>query len=148
MANPNPSLKTRFKSGISPNPKGRGLEDPQIRKIKKLTNDEIAIMGSMLLDCNKAQIMTIKKDKSAATIKVLIASVLLKVIDKGDASAMNAILDRIVGKVRLPVTHSGIIKNSGMTVEDVNESLKDPATRALALRLAERIADRELYEDS
>ncbi len=142
--NPNPSEKNRFQPGVSGNPRGRSLESPEVRKIRRLTNDEIAEVGTMLLDNNMAQLQAIVKDPETPFLKLMIASVAANAVKKGDAGAMNILLDRMAGKIKQEVKHSGEIKNTGMTASEVNDSLKDPETRRLALELAERVADQEL----
>lgn len=144
MSNPNPSPNTRFKPGETGNPQGRSLESAEVRKIRKLTNDEIAEVGTMLLDNNRAELEAIVKDPSTPVLRLMIASVVATAMKKGDAGAMNILLDRMAGKIKQEVKHSGEIKNTGMTAAEVNDTLRDPETRKLALELAERIADQEL----
>ncbi len=88
-----------FKKGKSGNPLGGKLHNPVRRAIKKLTQDQISEIGSFILSNNKEKLNEIVQDKDASILKVWICSIAGNAIKKGDASALNTLLDRIVGKV-------------------------------------------------
>lgn len=94
----------RWKKGFAPNPTGIN-QDPEIKKLKRLTTKELVELGSFLLDNNiyKLQEMAeeaIKNpDSEHSSLKIWIARIILKSSQKGDARALDTLLNRIVGKV-------------------------------------------------
>ncbi len=94
-----PPAEYQFKKGQSGNPLGGKLHNPELRAIKKLTAIEVAEVGSLLLDGNLAALKAVAKDPNATVLKVMIASVAVRTISKGDYGALDTILNRLVGKV-------------------------------------------------
>lgn len=72
-----------------------------------MTNQEIAEVGTLILSADLDKLRAISQDKSASVLKVWIASVAVKAISRGDAPALSIILDRIAGKPKEFVEHSG-----------------------------------------
>lgn len=95
-----PPKKNQFKKGQSGNPLGAKLHSAELKAIKKLTQDEVAMVGQLILDRNLIELMEIKNDKSASVLKVWFAAIAVKAITKGDASALDTILNRIIGKTK------------------------------------------------
>lgn len=89
-----------FKPGQSGNPLGARLHNPALKAVRRLTQIEIEEVGALVLDGDLERLQAIMKDTTASALKVLIASCMIKAISKGDASAMNVILDRMVGRVK------------------------------------------------
>ncbi len=71
----------------------------------------------MILSGNTADLQAVAKDRKASVIKVMLASVAVKIIQKGDAQSLNILLDRLIGKVPNPVQVSG---EGGGPVESVS----------------------------
>lgn len=88
-----------FKKGESGNPKGPGVLPPEVRKIRALTHEEIRVVGEMILLHTVEELSEIAKDPKTDALKAWIISVTLKSIDRGDMASLNALLDRLVGKV-------------------------------------------------
>lgn len=118
--NPN-SLKnleaTKFKKGQSGNPDGARKHNPIKRTIKRLTLKELKDLSCLLLDGDVEALKRIAKDPKTRSIKAMVASVAYRIVVKGDAQALNILLDRLVGKVPSPVRVSG---HDGGPVESVN----------------------------
>ena len=144
MGNPNP--KNQFKKGVVTNPLGRGAENPVTRQLRKLTGDQLAEMSTILLEADLDKLEMMFKDKKTPAIQKCVIAIVIQVIKKGDASNFIILLDRIIGRVKQEIKHSGQIKNTGMTNDEVAKSLEDPHTRKLALELAERLADDAIVE--
>lgn len=117
MANYNakPPPGRKFQKGQVNNPLGAGAHNPEVRLIKKLTNDEIAELGSIIVTGNVDALSEVRNSKTASALQVLMASVIQKAILRGDMAAANALLDRIVGRVKEQVESTGSIK---ITIED------------------------------
>lgn len=94
-----PPVGRRFKKGQSGNPLGGKLHNPAIRAIKRLTNDEIADIGSMLLAGDVKTLEKIARSKKETPLRAMIAAVSVKAINSKDSYALDTILNRVAGKV-------------------------------------------------
>lgn len=92
-------VKHRFKPGQSGNPEGGRAHNKEIKRIKHLTQDQIAELGSLLLAGNVEGIKSVVTDKDASALKVWFATIIMKGITKGDPLILNTFLDRVVGKI-------------------------------------------------
>ena len=88
----------KWKKGESGNPNGSRERNKDLMVIRRLTQSEVADIGSMVVTNNLTQLKAVKDDKDASVLKVWFAAVALKGIVHGDANALAVILDRIVGK--------------------------------------------------
>lgn len=101
------NIKPRWKKGESGNPAGRP-PDALNAAMKKLTKLELEEIASMIIKGTLADLELIMKSKQSTVLKAMIAGVAVRTIKSGDSSALNALLDRLVGKVK-DVTHfSGV----------------------------------------
>lgn len=89
-----------FPKGVSGNPLGGKMHNKELKAIRRLTAVEVAEIGGMILQNNLAALKAIAKDPDASVLKTMIASVAVKTIEKGDAHALDKLLDRLIGKVR------------------------------------------------
>jgi hypothetical protein len=123
MANYNPSPKSRrhFKKGNCANPKGAGAHNKDLRIVRKLTQAEIAEVGGFILNNNLKALKETKKDPNSSVFKVWVCSVAEKAIYRGDAVALNVLLDRIVGKVKDKIEHIGLVANVPTSPEEAKE---------------------------
>jgi hypothetical protein len=117
-----------FKPGVVTNPRGGGAHNPSLKAVRRLSQMQIAELGTMILEGNIDSLKAVEKDPAASVLKVMIASVSIKAINKGDHSALAAILDRIVGKPKQVVEMSGAeggpIETVTMTSEERLARLK------------------------
>lgn len=104
MSNPNPGPGKRIQKGQVLNPKGAGAHNPLVREIKKLTKETVAEMLQAILHSNPDEINNYKA-------KTLLEDWVLKGIivakRKGDLAPLNALLDRVIGKVKDNVAVEG-----------------------------------------
>ncbi len=101
--------KFRFKKGVSGNPEGGRKHDPELRKLRNLTKEEMVEIGSLIVKGDIAELERLKnaikkvaKGELAPKVPVLqamMASVALKTIATGDANALDILLNRLVGRV-------------------------------------------------
>jgi hypothetical protein len=116
-----------MKGGPSPNPAGR---PPDLigSKLKMLTAEEFAEIANLVVKNDLRSLQLIAKEPGASALKVWIASVVVKAIQKGDYHGLDVILNRIVGKVKDRVEVTG--KDGGpleaRAVRDVQKLLSDP----------------------
>lgn len=124
----------KFKKGQSGNPDGAKLHDRIPGEIKRLASKEVEEIGALILNGDTHQIKQIASDDSAPVLKRWIATVVVKALAKGDYKALDAILDRMVGKVK-QVHAIGQDPNAGqvflpaqvvLTLPDNGRSVKKP----------------------
>lgn len=90
----------KIKKGQVLNPNGNSKHSRALAAVRNLSNDEVTKVGTMLLDQNLESLKEIMRNPNSSALQVLITSVVVKAISKGDASALNVILDRVAGKVK------------------------------------------------
>lgn len=102
MANYNavPPKGKKFVKGQIANPLGAGAHNKVGKEFKKLTTDELEQVISLVVQGKLEELQAIAKDKDANVLKIWIASIAVKAIQKGDPTALNALLDRVIGKVK------------------------------------------------
>ena len=108
-----------FQKGNNANPIGALAHDPVIRKIRKMTHADIEEIGQVILEGNLEKLNAIKNDPNTSVLKLWICTIAIIAIKKGDVNALNSILDRIVGKVKEKVEHTGNIAVEHFTPEQV-----------------------------
>ena len=89
------------------NPIGGNAHNPEVRMVRKLTNEQVIELSTIILEGNPQKLRDVMNDKSSTVLQVAIASALNKAIIRGDMAAVNALLDRILGKVKDRVDISG-----------------------------------------
>lgn len=110
MANRNPSPSTRIKKGEVRNPEGARAHNQALKNLKHLTKKELADLTNLIIKGDLDQLKRIaKKEVKASVLQVMVAAVCVKVIEKGDMHSLNMLLDRIIGKVKDEVHHSGSV---------------------------------------
>lgn len=109
---------TKWKPGEVPNPTGIN-QDPRLKKIKKLTTEEVVEVGSFILSNNIVALQKIaddaitNPDSEHSALKVWIARVVVAGAKKGDAKALESVLDRLIGKVAQKMDLSGLGGENG-----------------------------------
>lgn len=98
--NKNPSPATRFKKGNNANPLGGKLHDPEIRAIKRLTQDELKEVGTLVVKGDIEALKKLKEDSKCSVLQAMVASVAIRIISKGDMQALDVLLNRLIGKVK------------------------------------------------
>ena len=87
-------------TGQSGNPEGRPAIPEDVKKIRKMTNDEVKEVGTLLLNGKESDLKAMLTSEETPILKKWMASVSLEGLRNGDEKRLNAILDRIVGKVK------------------------------------------------
>lgn len=93
-----------FKPGQSGNPRGRPPLPPEVRRVRELTREDLVELGLMVFTGDVEKLRDIVKraesrDNPPTPMQVLLATTLIKAIQKGDVNVVNAMLDRFFGKV-------------------------------------------------
>lgn len=124
--NPTGKGGVRFKKGQSGNPKGSSAKAATLSKITRMTNEQIADIGSVLLGGSETALDDIIHDDSSSIMQKWIAKLVRHSMVEGDPAIFNAVLNRIVGKVKERIEHSGpdgdaISVRAKMTVEEIEQ---------------------------
>lgn len=81
------------------NPRGGGAHNQDVKLIKKITNEDLAIVMTAVLSQSQSDYELLRA-APGNKFKEMLVSVIDKIIEKGDMQAMNALLDRTCGKVK------------------------------------------------
>jgi hypothetical protein len=92
---------------LTPPGPGRPAVSPQIKAIKQLNATKLAEMLNEFINMDKEALIAKSKDPSTTVFELIICSILKNAYDKGDQQRINFILDRLVGKVKDQVEHTG-----------------------------------------
>jgi len=96
-----------FVKGVVTNPKGRPKVSSQLKEIKQLNATRLAELLNEFINMDKEALIAKSKNPSTTVFELIICSILKNAYDKGDQQRINFILDRLVGKVKDQVEHSG-----------------------------------------
>lgn len=94
-----------FPKGVSGNPLGAGHPnyDRTSSVMKRLTAREVKELSYLILNGDMDELKKIATDKKERVVKVMLASIAVKIITKGDANALDILLNRLIGKVPNPI---------------------------------------------
>jgi hypothetical protein len=95
-----PPIGRRIQKGQILNPLGGATHNKEARAIRKLTTEDLETVISLIQFGKLDDLKAISQDKDANVLKIWIASIAVKAISKGDHAALNALLDRVIGKVK------------------------------------------------
>lgn len=85
--------------GVSGNPLGL-MPHAELNAAKKLTRDELAEVGGMLVRGNYEELLKLADDPKAPVLRRTLANIIKRANDRGDYAALEMVLNRIVGKVK------------------------------------------------
>lgn len=114
MANNKNLRPPRFMKGKSGNPKGRpvGIKTA----LKKLTKESLEDVANLVIERKIKELRALVKSKTEPVLKVWIASIAMKAIDKGDMDSLDKLLNRLIGKVRDETHHTGDLPNAPQVI--------------------------------
>lgn len=98
----------RFKKGESGNPAGRPAIPPEIREMKKLAKDDLEKLISLLLEATDLRIQEILDSPDTPMIEKIMAQILKKARESGNMGQFDMVLNRVIGKVKEHIEHSGL----------------------------------------
>jgi hypothetical protein len=101
----NPNIKDYgFKKGRVYNPGGRPKLTGAVAELNKLTREEHVKLVCTLLHKTPNDLVKIKEDPKSTNHEQLIASLLWRAMTKADAFIYDKLMDRVIGKVTLPIS--------------------------------------------
>lgn len=111
--------KHQFKKGVVANPLGAGAKskkDPIGTAVKLLTKQELVQVANIILRKDLAAIKEYSKTPGVSVLQLMVASVAAKIIREGNMDALDKLLNRLIGKVKDEVEHSGSITNPAQVI--------------------------------
>lgn len=114
----------RFQKGNCANPLGAAAHNPVLKSVRRLTKDDLAEVGSFILEGNKKALEEIKENQDSSFLKYVIASALLKSADRGELATLNLLLDRVIGKPKDQIELDATVTARDMTEDEKLEAFK------------------------
>lgn len=90
----------QFKPGQSGNPSGRPKDPPEVKLIKRLTRQEMAEVGSLIVQGKISDLQMVATGPQSTVLKAMIAKVAINIMAKGDMHSLDLLLNRLIGKVK------------------------------------------------
>jgi hypothetical protein len=113
---PKAAIKTQFKKGVSGNPLGGKLHNPEIKKIKALTEAELIEVATFILKSTIGQLRLKIKDPNTPALQGMVIGLAIKTMSKGDSGSFNALMDRLLGKVKENFNFSGNVGGTSKVI--------------------------------
>src|SRR4051812_49404796 len=120
-----------YKKGQSGNPAGRAPDPPELKKLKNLTKAELVDVGNLVIKGDHEALKRLAKAPKATVLQRMLASVAVKIIEKGDMHSLDILLNRMVGRVKEEVALTGNIPqvvvnlpSNGREAKDIDEPAK------------------------
>jgi hypothetical protein len=82
---------------------------PVLREIRRLSQTELALVGEAICKMTVPQIELMATQPDAPALHRMVGAICQRVLKNGDAIAFDKLMDRLVGKVKEKVEHSGNI---------------------------------------
>lgn len=96
---PNPQNLIPAKKGEVRNPLGAGSHNPMVKRIRALTLNELAEIGTLLLDKTEDELKAIATDPAEKMTRKWMASVAYDSFKRKKHEFLFSYLDRLVGKI-------------------------------------------------
>lgn len=83
-------------------------------EIRALTETQLSEVATLLIQKNMLELELIAHDPRTGALKVWFAKIALTAITKGDMTALDTLLDRILGRPKSSVEFSGQVSSTGV----------------------------------
>ncbi len=122
LGNPN------WKPGQTGNPNGRP-PDALNAAMKKLTKNELEDIATLIIKGDYKSLKKVAADENQSALKVMIAAVCVGIVNEQDMSALDKLLNRLIGKVKetVEVNNTGNMPTTVMlNIPDNGRAAKIP----------------------
>ena len=113
--------KNQWPKGFAPNPKGGSKRRTILSKVRRMTCEQLAEVGTMVCEGSMSEMAALRSDPDAPVLKVWFATLVASSMRKGDAAVYSTLMDRIVGKVP-DMPHTRAMENID-NIDDENNKL-------------------------
>lgn len=103
-----------FKKGQSGNPKGRTPIPEEVKEARKFNKLEVERVLDKFLGLTRDELFIRLRDPQTAMLERIVGRIILKASKGGDHFRLDFLLNRLIGKVKEAVEHSGKV-----TLEDL-----------------------------
>lgn len=93
-----PKNGVKFKPGQSGNPRGSSAKSRIVGKLSRLTAEEVAEVGTLILSNDRSALKKLGEDPDASVLKVWMAGLVVQSMKKGCSKTFDTVLSRVVGK--------------------------------------------------
>lgn len=104
----------KFKKG-NPGGPGRPKDSPELHLIKQMTKGEFSLLIHKLIHLRPDELAAFK----GTVLEMAMASAMQSAIKTGDFARIQSFVDRLFGKVKDQIEHSGEVTPSSMSFEDL-----------------------------
>lgn len=118
----------RFLPGQSGNPNGRKAIREDLKNIQLLGEDNARRLIQKLLDMPIGELRLLVADETTPALELLVAKVIERALREGDATRLNFLFDRTVGKVTekrevevKPITYRTNVTPDGSLIQEIVE---------------------------
>ena len=101
-----PPIGKRFQKGQIANPRGAAAHNPVVKAVRNLTKERVAEIIEEILTTDPADALEMK-GKAKTLMELWLMAGIQKAVKNGDLAPLNALLDRLIGKVKDQVENSG-----------------------------------------
>ncbi len=103
-----------IKKGEARNPKGSSERVRRLAKIKRLTIDELAEVGTLILRSTRDELVHTKSDPDASILQCWVMALVAKSVKDGDVQTFDTMMTRLIGKPpEAPVTRLSLEMEAG-----------------------------------
>lgn len=103
------------------NPIGANAHNPVTKALRKLTQEKLEEIADLILDGNRGSLTAIVASHEESSLRVAYAKAALNAMSRGDLSQIEIILNRLLGKVKDKVEHSGSVSLEELVVRQGEE---------------------------
>jgi hypothetical protein len=101
-----PPVGKRFQKGQVANPLGAAAHNPMVKAVRNLTKERVAEIIEEILTTDPADAHEMR-GKAKTVMEAWLMAGIQKAVRNGDLVPLNALLDRLIGKVKDQVENSG-----------------------------------------
>lgn len=87
-----------IKPGQVLNPKGGAAHDQDVRRVRRLTHEEVKQIGTVLLTATGEQVVQIANDREEPVLRRWMAGIIADGVQKKNYKILDEMLNRIIGK--------------------------------------------------
>jgi len=111
-----------FKPGYKGGP-GRPRLPDDVKGFKRMTQTELETIFNKYINLPVSQLKEARSNPNMTGLEAMVLSIMLQAINKGDQLRMNALLDRLIGKVKERVEISNPYEN--LSMEELTSLVKE-----------------------
>lgn len=115
-----------FQPGVVTNPNGRPKTPEDLKQARKLTSLELERALNEFLSKSKDELKEIKENPKSTMLQLMIHSIVVNAVNKGDQQRMDFLLNRTIGKIeeKLKINSQSIVQVAQVSKKDLDAAYK------------------------